>query len=63
MLNQRATFSFQVVPPSQTEMMYEAVKAKGVPVCQILYEGEQHGFRKKENIIRTLTGEMLFFAR
>mmetsp|Transcript_13356 Transcript_13356/g.31618 ORF Transcript_13356/g.31618 Transcript_13356/m.31618 type:complete len:671 (-) Transcript_13356:139-2151(-) len=53
----------KVVPPSQTEMMYEAVKAKGIPVCQILYEGEQHGFRKKENIIRTLTGEMLFFAR
>mmetsp|Transcript_44407 Transcript_44407/g.141379 ORF Transcript_44407/g.141379 Transcript_44407/m.141379 type:complete len:149 (-) Transcript_44407:130-576(-) len=53
----------KVVPPNQARMMYEAVKEKGLPVALIEYEGEQHGFRKKENIIRTLEAEMLFFSR
>jgi dipeptidyl aminopeptidase/acylaminoacyl peptidase len=44
-------------------MMVDALKAKGLPVAYVLYEGEQHGFRKSENIKRTLDGELYFYAQ
>jgi dipeptidyl aminopeptidase/acylaminoacyl peptidase len=53
----------KVVPPNQTEVMVEALRKKGMPVCYIAYEGEQHGFRKAENISRTIDGEFLFYAK
>jgi dipeptidyl aminopeptidase/acylaminoacyl peptidase len=53
----------KIVPPNQAEMMYEAVKAKGLPVALILFEGEQHGFRKAENIKRVLDSELSFFGQ
>jgi hypothetical protein len=30
---------FQVVLPNQAEMMFNAVKEKGIPCCYVLYEG------------------------
>lgn len=53
----------QIVPPNQAEMMVNALRAKGLPVAYVLYEGEQHGFRKAENIKRSLDGELYFYAR
>eukprot|EP00249_Psilotum_nudum_P012212 c23653_g1_i1 orf=384-2570(-) len=53
----------KVVPPKQARDIYEAVKAKGIPVALIEYDGEQHGFRKAENVKYTLEQEMVFFAR
>lgn len=53
----------KVVPPNQAEMMVEALKSKGLPVAYILYEGEQHGFRRAENIKRTLEAELYFYSR
>lgn len=53
----------KVVPPNQAEMMVEALKNKGLPVAYILYEGEQHGFRRAENIKRTLEAELYFYSR
>jgi dipeptidyl aminopeptidase/acylaminoacyl peptidase len=53
----------KVVPPNQAEMMFEALKAKGLPVAYVAYEGEQHGFRRAENIKRTLDGEFYFYSR
>jgi dipeptidyl aminopeptidase/acylaminoacyl peptidase len=53
----------KIVPPNQAEMMVEVLKAKGLPVAYVLYEGEQHGFRKAENIKRTLDGELYFYSR
>jgi dipeptidyl aminopeptidase/acylaminoacyl peptidase len=53
----------QVVPPNQAEMMYTAVKAKGIPVAYVPFPGEQHGFRKAENIKRALDGELYFYGR
>ncbi|CAI8596584.1 unnamed protein product [Vicia faba] len=53
----------KVVPPSQAHLIYEALKKKGVPVVLVEYEGEQHGFRKAENIKYTLEQQMVFFAR
>jgi dipeptidyl aminopeptidase/acylaminoacyl peptidase len=53
----------RVVPPNQAEMMVDALKAKGLPVAYVAYEGEQHGFRRAENIKRTLDGEFYFYSR
>jgi dipeptidyl aminopeptidase/acylaminoacyl peptidase len=53
----------KVVPPNQAEKMVNALKAKGLPVSYVLFEGEQHGFRKAENIKQTLDGELYFYAK
>ncbi len=52
----------QVVPPNQTERMVEALRLKGIPVAYLLFSGEQHGFRKAENIRRALDAELYFYA-
>jgi dipeptidyl aminopeptidase/acylaminoacyl peptidase len=53
----------KIVPPNQAEMMVNALRAKHLPVAYVLYEGEQHGFRKAENIKRTMDGEFYFYAK
>jgi fermentation-respiration switch protein FrsA (DUF1100 family) len=52
----------QVVPPNQAEIMYEALKAKGLPTTLVMFEGEQHGFRQAPNIRRALDGEFAFYG-
>ena len=51
----------KVVPPNQTEMMVDAVRAQGLPVSYVLFKGEGHGFRKGDNIKRALDGELSFY--
>ncbi len=53
----------KIVPPNQAEMMVAAVSAKGLPVAYVAYEGEQHGFRKAENIKRTMESELYLYSR
>ena len=53
----------KVVPPNQAEMMVDALRKKGLPVAYVPFEGEQHGFRKAENIKRALDGEFYFYAQ
>ena len=53
----------KVVPPNQAEAMVAALKKKKIPTVYVAYEGEQHGFRKAENIIRTLESELAFFLK
>lgn len=72
----------KVVPPSQSEIMVQALKKKGIPVAYVLYEGEGHGkllksqikrlqfiyrmcigFRRAENIKRTMEVEQWFYGQ
>jgi dipeptidyl aminopeptidase/acylaminoacyl peptidase len=53
----------KIVPPNQAEMMRDALRDKGLPVAYVAFEGEQHGFRKAENIRRALDGELYFYSR
>ena len=53
----------EIVPPAQSEMIVEALEAKGVPVAYLLFEGEQHGFRNADNIVAALEAELVFFGR
>jgi dipeptidyl aminopeptidase/acylaminoacyl peptidase len=52
----------EVVPPNQAERMVDALRAKQVAVAYFLFEGEQHGFRRAENIKRALDAELYFYA-
>ncbi len=53
----------EVVPPSQSEAIVAAVAGKGLPHAAIYFEGEQHGFRRQETIIRSLEAELWFYGR
>jgi dipeptidyl aminopeptidase/acylaminoacyl peptidase len=53
----------RVVPPQQSRRMHAALKARGVPVAYLEFEGEQHGFRQLKNIVRALEAEACFYAR
>jgi dipeptidyl aminopeptidase/acylaminoacyl peptidase len=53
----------KVVPPNQAELMVEALRRKGLAVAYVPFEGEQHGFRRAENIKRALDGELYFYGR
>ncbi|MDQ3548708.1 MAG: prolyl oligopeptidase family serine peptidase [Chloroflexota bacterium] len=53
----------KVVPPSQAEALVAALAAKGLPYAYLAYEGEQHGFRRAENIKRSLDAELYFYGR
>lgn len=52
-----------IVPPNQSEMIFEALKLRGVPTEYLAFEGESHGFRKAENQIRALEAERRFYSR
>ena len=53
----------KAVPPAQAEQMAAAVDAKGLPVAYLLFEGEQHGFRRAATIKRVLEAELYFYGR
>lgn len=53
----------KVVPPAQAETMVAALRAKGLPVAYVPFEGEAHGFRRAENIRRALEAELYFYGR
>ena len=43
--------------------MADAVRAKGLPVALVTFEGEAHGFRQAETIAQCLEAELSFFGR
>lgn len=53
----------KIVLPNQAELMVDALRAKGLPVAYLAFAGEGHGFRRAENIKRTLEAELYFYAR
>ena len=53
----------RIVPPEQAEAIVAALREKGVPHTYLLFPGEQHGFRRAENIRAALDGELSFYAQ
>lgn len=53
----------RVVPPEQSRLMYEALRARGIPVEYYEFEGEQHGFRKAETVMAVARAELEFYVR
>jgi dipeptidyl aminopeptidase/acylaminoacyl peptidase len=52
-----------VVPPAQSRLIVDALRARHVPVAYLEFDGEQHGFRRAENIRRALEAELSFYAQ
>jgi dipeptidyl aminopeptidase/acylaminoacyl peptidase len=53
----------EVVPPSQAEAMVEVLKRKRIPHRYITFESEGHGFRKQENVQRSLEATLSFISQ
>ena len=53
----------EVVPPAQAEVIVEALEARKLPYAYLLFEGEQHGFRRAENIRASYEAELSFYAQ
>ena len=53
----------KVVPPSQAEVIVDALKRRGIPYAYIAFAGEGHGFRKAENIKRASEAHLSFLAQ
>lgn len=52
-----------IVPPAQAEVIVAALRANGLPFAYLAFAGEQHGFRKAENIIRSEEAVLSFYGR
>lgn len=53
----------KIVPPPQSEKMYQSLLNRGIPTAYLLFEKEQHGFRQSANIKRSLEAEAYFFSK
>ena len=53
----------KIVPTSQAEVIVAALRERDIPYAYLLFEGEGHGFRKAENIVRSLEAELSFYAQ
>ncbi|MGO1684620.1 MAG: prolyl oligopeptidase family serine peptidase, partial [Brachybacterium sp.] len=53
----------RIVPPSQSELFRDALAAKGIPHAYLLFEGEQHGFRRAESIVRATEASLSFYGQ
>jgi dienelactone hydrolase len=52
-----------VVPPAQSEAMAAALVAAGAEVELIEFQGEGHGFRRKETLVAAFDAELAFYER
>jgi dipeptidyl aminopeptidase/acylaminoacyl peptidase len=52
-----------VVPPAQAEVFRDVLVRKGIAHAYLLFEGEQHGFRKAESMVRALEAELSFYGQ
>jgi len=51
----------RVVPPAQAENMVQALRTRGLTAPLVTFPDEQHGFRRKETIVRALAAELAFY--
>ena len=51
-----------VVPPAHSEKIVAAMQRNGVPVGSIVFDGEGHGFRRAESIVRATEAELWFYG-
>lgn len=52
-----------VVPPAQSRMIVEALRAKGVECEYVELAGEAHGFRRADSVVRAAETELAFYQR
>jgi len=52
-----------IVPPAQSEKMYESLLERGIPTAYLVFAGEQHGFRQAANIKRSIEAAAYFYSK
>ncbi len=52
-----------IVPPPQSEKMYQSLLKRGIPTAYLLFKGEQHGFRQEANIKRSIEAAAYFYSK
>jgi len=52
-----------IVPPAQAEVIVAALRANRLPYAYLAFPGEQHGFRRAENIIRAEEAVLAFYGQ
>jgi dipeptidyl aminopeptidase/acylaminoacyl peptidase len=52
-----------IVPPPQSDLMYQSLLKRGIPTAYILFKGEQHGFRQAAHIKRAIEAELYFLSK
>ncbi len=52
-----------ICPPVQCERFLEAIKGRGIPHAYLSFEGEGHGFRRSDTMIRALEAELSLYAQ
>ncbi|MBI0317098.1 prolyl oligopeptidase family serine peptidase [Streptomyces javensis] len=52
-----------ICPPEQCERFLEAVSGHGVPHAYLTFEGEGHGFRRADTMIRALEAELSLYIQ
>ena len=53
----------KVVPVAQAEQIVEALERNGVPHVYLALEGEGHGFRRRESLVRLLSLSASFYGQ
>ncbi|MDT3398691.1 prolyl oligopeptidase family serine peptidase [Streptomyces sp. B1866] len=52
-----------ICPPVQCERFLERIAGRGVPHAYLAFEGEGHGFRRADTMIRALEAELSLYVR
>ncbi|MFN2563019.1 MAG: prolyl oligopeptidase family serine peptidase [Jatrophihabitans sp.] len=52
-----------IVPPAQAERFRDAMVVKGIPHAYRAYEGESHGFRRRETVVDALESALSFYGQ
>ncbi|MGB8940465.1 MAG: prolyl oligopeptidase family serine peptidase, partial [Streptomyces sp.] len=52
-----------ICPPEQAERFVSELEGRGVPHAYIAFEGEGHGFRRADTLIRALEAELALYAQ
>ncbi len=52
-----------VVPPAHSERIVEALRTQGLPVAYLTFQGEGHGFRAADSIVRWFESDLYFHGR
>ncbi|WP_405713462.1 prolyl oligopeptidase family serine peptidase [Streptomyces xanthophaeus] len=52
-----------VCPPAQAERLLAAMRGRSVPHAYVAFEGEGHGFRRADTMVRALEAELSLYAQ
>ncbi|MEU0676562.1 prolyl oligopeptidase family serine peptidase [Streptomyces sp. NPDC006172] len=52
-----------ICPPAQAERLLSRIAGRGVPHAYLAFEGEGHGFRRAETMVRALEAELSLYAQ